>query len=91
MATARLLAVGLVASLTQMTPLQAAPKSQNGVAAQRAMDECALQYCGYRSASVTQSKPMWVESCFRQKTGRTPAEMGVAMKATRCCPAAPCY
>jgi hypothetical protein len=54
-------------------------------AAQAVMNECALQYCGRRSPSVAQARSMWIESCFRQKMGRSPAEMGIAIKIRRGC------
>src|SRR5262245_58754689 len=67
---------------------QHAPKATS--AAQQAMNECALNYCGPRSPSVSQSKGILVESCFRQKTGHSPAEMGIAIPYLRCCPNTPC-
>jgi hypothetical protein len=69
------------------TMAQAAPNS----AAQQAMQECALMYCGPRNPSVMQQKSTLVESCFRQKTGRTPAELGISLPSLRCCPGSPCY
>jgi hypothetical protein len=83
-------ALSLLAFLC-LTPAQAAPRPAVGSSAQQAMNECALNYCGPRSPSVTQSKGVLVESCFRQKTGHSPAELGVSMPSLRCCPGAPCY
>ena len=54
--------------------------------AQRAMYECALNYCGHRSPSVRQARSIWIESCFVQKVGRYPAEMGIATRVFRRCP-----
>ena len=75
------------ASLPPMAA-EAAPKTAS--AAQQAMNECALNYCGPRSPSVSQSKGILVENCFRQKTGHSPAEMGVNIPSLRCCPNIPC-
>jgi hypothetical protein len=62
------------------TTAQGAPS-----AAQKVMNECALQYCGHRSPSVRQSRPMLIESCFRQKMGRSPVEMGITIKVRQGC------
>jgi hypothetical protein len=75
--------------LSSFMTAQAAPRP--GVSAQQAMNECALMYCGHRDRSVRQSRPLMVEACFRQKTGRFPAEMGVAIPSLRCCPNEPCF
>jgi hypothetical protein len=71
----------LLVSVWQIpTAAQAAPS-----AAQKVMNECAMQYCGYRSPSVSQSRAIWIESCFRQKMGRSPIEMGIAIKVRLSC------
>ena len=73
--------LAFLASVWQIpTTAQGAPS-----AAQKVMNECALQYCGLRSPSVTQARAMWIESCFRQKMGRSPAEMGIAIKVRQSC------
>jgi hypothetical protein len=71
--------LGLLATLL-LTPALAQPAARGRLhlnEAQRAMLECARNYCGYRSPSVTGARGLWVETCFRQKTGKTPAEMGI--------------
>ena len=71
--------LGFLATL-HLTPALAQPAARGRVnlnEAQRAMLECARNYCGYRSPSVTGARGLWVETCFRQKTGKTPAEMGI--------------
>ena len=82
------IALAILGSLVCLcqAPVQAAPNSGT----QQAMNECVLMYCGPRSPSVSQSKGIRVEGCFRQKTGRNPSEMGISMPSLRCCPGAPC-
>ena len=76
----------LAATLTSAAPAQATKKAKNNVSeAQKAMDECSLNYCGYRSSSVTQARAIWIENCFRQKMGRSPAEMGIAVRIRSSC------
>ena len=73
--------LAVLASVWQIpTTAQGAPS-----AAQKVMNECALQYCGHRSPSVAQARPMLIESCFRQKMGRSPVEMGITIKVRRGC------
>jgi hypothetical protein len=82
----KVVVLGLLVLFWQSVPTLglAAPKSAAGQkaaansAAQKAMDECAAQYCGRRSASVSGNRPLLIEGCFHQKTGKYPAQMGVA-------------
>jgi hypothetical protein len=53
--------------------------------AQRAMLECARNYCVSRSGSVAGARGPWVEGCFRQKMGKTPAQMGIAQPRLSSC------
>jgi hypothetical protein len=84
----KILVTGLLVSTWQSVPTMAlaAPKAKDVNAAQKAMDECARAYCGIRSRSVRGARPMLMESCFRQKTGRFPAQMGMAIKVLHHCP-----
>ena len=78
----KIVILALLAGVWQIpTTAQGAPS-----AAQQAMNECAINYCGRRSPSVGQARPMWIEACFHQKMGKYPAEMGIAIKIRRRCP-----
>ena len=80
--------LGLLVLVWQSVPTSglAAPKSAAGQkaagnsAAEKAMDECTAQYCGRRSTSVTGSRPILIENCFKQKMGQFPAQMGVSLR-----------
>ena len=84
----KILVMGLLVSSWQSVPMMAlaALKANDVNAAQKAMDECTRSYCGIRSRSVRGSRSMLMESCFRQKTGRFPAEMGIAINVLHHCP-----
>ena len=79
MMTLKIVVVGLLVCIFQGMPMTAHAVANNAEtgAAQKAMDECAIQYCGIRSRSVRGSRSMLIEGCFRQKTGRFPGEMGI--------------
>ena len=83
----RIAILGLVVWILQVMPttVHAAAKNADIGAAQKAMDECVIQYCGLRSPSVAGYSPMFIESCFHRKTGQYPGQMGVALKVHRRC------
>ena len=83
----RIAILGLVVWILQVMPraVHAAAKNADISAAQKAMDECIVQYCGLRSSSVSGYRPMFIESCFHRKTGQYPGQMGVALKVHRRC------
>jgi hypothetical protein len=84
----KIVVLGLLVLVWQSVPTSglAAPKNAAGQktasnsAAEKAMDECTAQYCGRRSASVSGNRPLLIEGCFHQKTGKYPAQMGVAFR-----------
>ena len=84
----KIVVLGLLVLVWQSVPSSglAAPKSAAGQkaasnsAAEKAMDECTAQYCGRRSASVSGNRPLLIEGCFHQKTGKYPAQMGVTFR-----------
>jgi hypothetical protein len=88
MGPGKILMMGLLVLVWQSLPSAgvAAPKGAGGQkaasnsAAEKAMDECTAQYCGRRSASVTAYRPLFIEGCFHQKTGKYPAQMGVSLR-----------
>jgi hypothetical protein len=83
-------ALGLLACASQATAApQPARSADNVGTAQKAMDECSLNYCGNRSSSVQQARAIWIESCFRQKTGKYPAELGMVSRVLPRCPGSP--
>ena len=46
---------------------------------QQAIVECRQMYGGDRGKAVNQVKPIWIESCFKQKTGHFPFELGIPL------------
>jgi hypothetical protein len=83
----RIAILGPVVWILQVMPttIHAAAKNAEISAAQKAMDECLVQYCGLRSSSVSGYRAMFIESCFHRKTGQYPGQMGVALKVHRRC------
>jgi hypothetical protein len=67
------------------TTIHTAAKNAAISAAQKAMDECVVQYCGLRSSIVSGYRPMFIASCFHRETGQYPGQMGVALKVRRRC------
>jgi hypothetical protein len=47
--------------------------------AQQAIVQCRQMYGGDRGKAVNQAKPIWVENCFKQKTGHFPFELGIPL------------
>jgi hypothetical protein len=45
----------------------------------QAIVECRQMYGGDRGKVVNQVKPIWVENCFKQKTGHFPFEFGIPL------------
>jgi hypothetical protein len=83
-------ALGLLACASQaMAAPRPARSADNVSTAQKAMEECSLNYCGNRSSSVQQARAIWIESCFRQKTGQYPAELGIVTRVLTRCPGSP--
>ena len=82
----KLVVLGLLVLVWQSVPTSAParPKSAAGQKAagnseaQKAMNECAAQDCGRRGTSVSGGRPVLIEGCFHQKTGKDPHQMGVA-------------
>jgi hypothetical protein len=48
---------------------------------ERAIMECRSYYFGQRSPSTSATRPMMIESCFYQKTGKFPAQVGIPIYA----------
>ena len=86
--TLKIVSVGLLVCIFHGMSMtgHAAAKNAETSTAQKAMDECAIQYCGIRSRSVRGSRSMLIEGCFRQKTGRFPWEMGIGIVVRHICP-----
>src|SRR6516162_4563374 len=78
----RIAILGLIVWILQVMPrtVHAVAKNADISAAQKAMDECIVQYCGLRSSSVSGYRPMFIESCFHRKTGQYPGQMGMASR-----------
>jgi hypothetical protein len=78
--------MGLLASmilLDGVTACLAAAKPTTGQASYAAiMVECRRMYWGQRSPAVAASRPMFIEGCFRQRTGKHPWEAGVTVYPT---------
>lgn len=47
--------------------------------AQQAIVQCRQMYGGDRGKAVNQAKPIWIENCFKQKTGHFPFELGIPL------------
>jgi hypothetical protein len=47
--------------------------------AQRAIVACRQMYGGDRGKAGNQGKPIWIENCFRDKTGHYPFELGIPL------------
>ena len=79
--------LGLIVCLCEMpAPAQAQPKGGVELSpAKQAMLECARNYCGPRSGSVQGARGIWVENCFQQKMGKSPAQMGVSIPRMNTC------
>jgi hypothetical protein len=45
--------------------------------AQQAIVECRARYGGDRGRAGNQRRPIWIEDCFKEKTGRYPFELGI--------------
>jgi hypothetical protein len=58
-------------------PLRA-PHSADA-SAQQAIVWCRQAYGGDRGKAVNQAKPIWVENCFKQKTGYYPFQLGIPL------------
>ena len=56
-----------------------AARTGAGAAAQQAIIECRQTYGGYRGKAVEQAKPIYVERCFKQKTGYYPFQLGIPL------------
>jgi hypothetical protein len=67
------------------TTALASPKARENSAAAIALDECLRQTCGRRLASISGSRQIRIENCFRAKIGKYPAEMGLPVS----CPWSP--
>jgi hypothetical protein len=84
----RVVTLGLLACLYLTPALAQSTAKGNRLGlneAQRAMLACARNYCGHRSPSVTGARGLWVEGCFRQKMGKTPAQMGITQPRLSSC------
>jgi hypothetical protein len=84
----KIVVLALAVCILQVMPgtVHAAAKNAEISAAQKAWDECAIQYCGIRGRSVRGSRPALIEGCFRQKTGQYPGQMGIALRVRHTCP-----
>jgi hypothetical protein len=78
-------ALGLLMVLVQISAGHAASES-GAVSAKKAMNYCSRQYCGHRGLIGNQQRPVWIEGCFKERTGKYPAELGVAIKIRHRCP-----
>jgi hypothetical protein len=69
----------LLAGLSQMPTPGAAARAARGAdaAAQHAIVACRQMYSGNRGRAVNQARPMFIEGCFKQMTGRYPFELGI--------------
>jgi hypothetical protein len=71
----------VVLCLYQMTASAAPARAPRGEAnaLQQAIVECRQAYGGDRGKAVNQVKSIWVENCFKTKTGRFPFEVGIPL------------
>jgi hypothetical protein len=80
------IATGLLACMALLdgaTACLAAAKPSTQQASYAAiMIECRRMYWGQRSPAVAASRPMFIEGCFRQRTGKHPWEAGVTVYPT---------
>ena len=67
----------LLVGLTQTPGLAARAARAAANPAQQAIVECRQMYAGDRGMSGNQTRPTSIESCFRQKTGHYPNELGI--------------
>ncbi len=69
----------LLVCLSQMPAQGKAVRAAAGAdaSAQQAIVQCRRMYGGDRGKAVNQARPIWIESCFKVKTGRYPFELGI--------------
>jgi hypothetical protein len=66
---------------TQMPEQSEAAKAAGATnaSAAKAIAECRARYSCDRGHFGNQMKPMWIEACFKEKTGKWPSELGVPL------------